>query len=163
MKSNLEIIRFNGRDYLCHEDGETFINVSNPMLDFTKEEDEFEVIPADPSYLKKIYHYRKCEVCLVPALYPNGWLGIYLQDIKREDTRFVLTVNIEESQAFGLPSHTFVDCNNESGAMAFLIANGLATDMRYSRRSGFVDYPMVDVNLPLLYRHCPEAFERITL
>lgn len=161
MKSSLEIIRFNGKDYLCRKDGETYISVSNPMFHFTKEEDEFEIIPAKPSFLNKIYHYQKYEVRLVPTLYINGWLGIYLQDIEREDNQFILTVSLEEMPAFGLPSHTFVDCNNEPGAMGFLIANGLAADMHYSRRSGFVDYPMVDVNLPLIYQHNPMAFERI--
>lgn len=163
MKSNLEIIRFNGQDYLCCKDGETYINVNNPMLNFAIEEDEFEVIPADLSYVQKTYHYQNSEVYLVPVLYPNGWLGIYLQDTKREDNRFVLTVCLEEIPAFGLPSHTFVDCNNEPDAKGFLIANGLATDIQYTRQSGFVDYPMVDVSLPLIYQHYPKAFERITL
>lgn len=163
MKSNLEIIRFDGQDYLCYKDGDTYINVSNPMLHFTKGEDDFEVISSNPACLKKTYHYRCNEVNLVPAFYPNGWLGIYLQDTKREDNQFVLTVCLEEIVAFGLPSHTFVDCNNESDAMGFLIANGLATDMRFTRQSGFVDYPMVDVNLPLIYQHCPMAFEQIIL
>ena len=43
--------------------------------------------------------------------------------------------------------------------MAFLSANGLATDSGYKRRSGFVEYPMVMLNLALIYQHFPKAFQ----
>lgn len=163
MELTLEIIRYNGQEYLCCKDEEMYVNISNPMVNFTKGEDEFEIVPVDPSYQKKVYRYREYKVKLKPAFYSNGWLGLYLHDVRNKDNDFFLTVNLETTPAFGLPANTFIDCNNESEAMAFLIENGLATDLKYSRKNGFVDYPMVALNLPLIYQHEPQVFKHVNI
>ncbi len=41
--------------------------------------------------------------------------------------------------------------------------NGLATDSEYKRRSGFVEYPMAMLNLPLLYQHNPQIFQKANI
>lgn len=163
MELTLEIIRYNGQEYLCCKDEETYVNVSNPMVNFTKGEDEFEIVPVDPSYREKVYQYRGYKVKLKPAFYPNGWLGLYLHDVRNKNNEFFLTVNLETAPAFGLPANTFVDCNNEVEAMSFLIKNGLVMDLKYSRKSGFVNYPMVALNLPLIYQREPQAFSHINI
>ena len=75
----------------------------------------------------------------------------------------VLSVNLERMDALGLPDRTFMDANHYPEAMEFLIANGLATDSGYKRRSGFVEYPMAMLNLPLLYRHDPQVFQQANI
>ena len=75
----------------------------------------------------------------------------------------ILTVNLEEMDAIGLPDKAFIDINNNPDAMEFLVLNNLATDTGYRRGSGWVEYPMVHVNLPLVFQHCPESFNRINI
>ena len=70
----------------------------------------------------------------------------------------VLTVNLECEPAFALPDKAFIDINNNPEAMEFLLSNSLAEDTGYRRRSGWVNYPMVKLNLPMLYRLNPTAF-----
>ena len=60
--------------------------------------------------------------------------------------------------AIGLPDRTFIDTSNNPEAMEFLVRNGLAADTGYMRSSGWVEYPMARLNLPLLFRHGPKAF-----
>ena len=62
--------------------------------------------------------------------------------------------------ALGLPDRTFIDVNNYPDALDFLVENRLATDSGYKRRSGFVEYPMAMLNLPLLYQHNPQIFRK---
>ena len=62
--------------------------------------------------------------------------------VEDEDEYIVLSVNLEEMDALGLPDRTFIDVNHYPEAMEFLVKNGLATDSEYKRRSGFVEYPM---------------------
>ena len=45
--------------------------------------------------------------------------------------------------------------------LQFLLSNSLAEDTGYRRRSGWVSYPMVTLNLPELYRLDPPAFGRM--
>ena len=65
--------------------------------------------------------------------------------------------------ALGLPDRTFIDVNHYPEAMEFLVKNGLATDSEYKRRSGFVEYPMAMLNLPLLYQHNPQIFQKANI
>lgn len=65
--------------------------------------------------------------------------------------------------AVGLPDKAFIDINNNPDAMEFLVLNNLATDTGYRRGSGWVEYPMAHVNLPLVFQHCPEAFNHINV
>ena len=54
MKKQFEIIRFQGTEHLCYKVDEMYVDISNPMLAFTSE-DEFEIVKQDKSLLKKEY------------------------------------------------------------------------------------------------------------
>lgn len=105
------------------------------------------------------YPYHKRKLKLVPGFYPNGWLALSLEVPKTGEAYTVLTVNLEDFPAFGIPDKAFVDINNNPEAMDFLIRYNLAEDTGYRRRSGWVEYPMVKLNLPELYRISPAYFE----
>ena len=51
--------------------------------------------------------------------------------VEDEDEYIVLSVNLEEMDALGLPDRTFIDVNHYPEAMEFLVKNGLATDSEY--------------------------------
>lgn len=161
MNFEFAIIKSGNHTYLCRKYEETYCSVDNPMLSFTEGEDEFEIIPPDESYRKKIYTYRGCEVRVEPAIYDNGWLAIRVVNIRNLDDYEFLTTNLDDPDAFGLPARTFVDCNNHPEALRFLEENGLAKNANYQRQSGFVNYPMVIADLSLLYQHNPEVFQFI--
>ena len=154
MNTSFEIIRSAGTDHLCYRvKNDTFVAVHNQMLSFTEMEDEFEIVPTDKSYRDKLYIYQGQAVRLVPQIYRNGWLALCLELADTEEPYTILTVNLEETDAIGLPDK----------AMEFLVLNNLATDTGYRRGSGWVEYPMVHVNLPLVFQHCPESFNRINI
>ena len=164
MNTSLEIIRSAGTDHLCYRvEKDTFVAVHNQMLSFTEMEDEFEIVPTDKSYRDKLYIYQGQAVRLVPQIYHNGWLALCLELADTEEPYTILTVNLEEMDAVGLPDKAFIDINNNPDAMEFLVLNNLATDTGYRRGSGWVEYPMVHVNLPLVFQHCPESFNRINI
>lgn len=158
MKNQFEIIRFQGSDHLCYKADEKFVDISNPMLAFTSE-DEFEIVKQDNSLLMKEYEYNGCKIRLVPQIYCNGWLALMLETAEDGELYTVLTVNLEDMDAIGLPDRAFIDTNNNPEAMEFLVSNGLVTDTGYKRSSGWVEYPMVMLNLPLLFQHGPNAFQ----
>lgn len=158
MKIQFEIIRSQGAEHLCYKTDEIYVDVSNPMLDFT-EKDEYEIVDQDKSLPAKEYEYNGCKVRLVPQIYGNGWPALMLETAEDGELYTVLSVNLEEMDAIGLPDRTFIDTNNNPEAMEFLVNNGLATDTGYKRRSGWVEYPMVLLNLPLLYQHNPRTFQ----
>lgn len=160
-ENKLLIISSQGVKYLCKESESTYYNVSNPMINFEENEDVFEIVPLDESYKNKLYLYQEKEVYLRPILYPNGWLALCLQNPNDKNDYIVLTVNLEISNAIGLPDCTFIDINNQPEALSFLINNGIGKDIGYTRQSGFVNYPMVSIDLALLYQHSPETFDNI--
>ncbi len=164
MNTSLKIIRSAGTDHLCYRmEDDTFVAVHNPMLSFTEKEDEFEIVPSDNSYRKKLYIYQGQAVRLVPQIYHNGWLALCLELADTEEPYTILTVNLEELDAIGLPDRAFIDINNNPDAMEFLELNHLATDTGYRRGNGWVEYSMVHVNLPLVFQHCPESFNHINI
>ena len=164
MKTLFEIIRSEGTEYLCYRvDGDTFVAVHNEMISFTEKEDEFEIVPIDHSFKEKLYTYQGQTVRLIPQIYHNGWLALCLELADTKEPYTVLTVNLEEMDAIGLPNRTFIDTNNNPDAMEFLESNHLATDTGYRRGSGWMEYPMAQVNLPLVFQHCPEAFNHINI
>lgn len=116
-------------------------------------------IPSGQNRHGKTYPYHKRKLKLVPGFYPNGWLALSLEVPKTGEAYTVLTVNLEDFPAFGIPDKAFVDINNNPEAMDFLIRYNLAEDTGYRRRSGWVEYPMVKLNLPELYRISPAYFE----
>lgn len=81
-----------------------------------------------------------------------------LKEPDTEELYTVLTVNLESAPAFSLPDKAFIDIGNNPDAMEFLLSNKLAEDTGYRRQSGWVSYPMVTLDLPMLYRVNPQAF-----
>lgn len=162
MRIQFEIIRSEGSEHLCYKVDEIYVDVSNPMLSFT-EEDGFEIVKQEKSLLEKEYEYNGSKVRLVPQIYENGWPALVLETVKDGELYTMLSVNLEEMDAIGLPDRTFIDTNNNPEAMEFLVSNGLATDTGYKRRSGWVEYPMAMLNLPLLYLHNPQAFQHTNI
>ena len=163
MEIQFAIVRLENAEYLCYKVDAVYVDASNPMMTFTEGEDVFEVLNPDTSFMQKEYQFRGERYYLVPRFYGNGWLALTLEQVDDRQNSVVLSVNLEEMDALGLPDRTFVDVNNYPDAMEFLQANGLATDSRYKRRSGFVEYPMAMLNLPLLYRHAPQEFQRANI
>lgn len=147
----------------CYKAGEAYVDASNPMIAFAAGEDEFEIVEPDSSFRQKEYEFRGEQYYLVPEFYRNGWLALTLVMVEDEDEYIVLSVNLEEMDALGLPDRTFIDVNHYPEAMEFLVKNGLATDSEYKRRSGFVEYPMAMLNLPLLYQHNPQIFQKANI
>ena len=134
MNTRLAIIRSEGKEHLCYREEECFVDVSYPMVTFTKGEDDFEIVK---------------------------WPALSLKDPVTHEIYTVLTVNLEDKAAFSLPDRAFVDINNNPDAMEFLLSNKLAEDTGYRRQSGRVSYPMVTLNLPTFYRLDPHAFSAI--
>ena len=152
MEIQFTIVRSENKEYLCYKAGEAYVDASNPMIAFATGEDEFEIVEPDSSFRQKEYEFRGEQYYLVPEFYRNGWLALTLVMVEDEDEYIVLSVNLEEMDALGLPE-----------AMEFLVKNGLATDSEYKRRSGFVEYPMAMLNLPLLYQHNPQIFQKANI
>lgn len=163
MEIKFAIVRSKNVEHLCYKVDAVYVDVSNPMMFFTVDEDEFEVVIPDYSFMKKEYEFRGERYYLVPRFYGNGWLALTLAMVEDEQEFIVLSVNLEEMDALGLPDRTFIDINHYPEAMEFLVANGLATDSGYRRRSGFVEYPMAMLNLPLLYQHNPQSFQNANI
>ena len=159
METQFAIVRSENVDYLCYKVNETYVDASNPMISFTTGEDEFQIVEPDKSFIQKEYEFKGERFYLVPRFYGNGWLALTLEMVEDKEEFIVLSVNLEQMDALGLPDRTFIDVNHYPDAMEFLVANGLATDSGYKRRSGFVEYPMAMLNLPLLYQHAPQTFQ----
>lgn len=163
MEIQFVIVRSENREYLCYKAEDVYVNISNPMMTFASGEDVFEIVNPDSSFERKEYKFRRGRYYLVPRLYGNGWLALTLERVDDRDDYIVLSVNLEKMNAFGLPGRTFIDVNHYPDAMKFLVANGLATDSGYKRRSGFVEYPMATLNLPLIYQHNPQVFQKANI
>ena len=161
MNTHLTIIRSHGKEYLCYRDEECFVDVSLPMMIFTEGDDEFEIVKCNRPLADKTFFYQNGYFSIAMELYPNGWPALCLVVPETHEIYTVLTVNLEKETAFSLPDKAFVDINNNPDAMEFLIANKLAEDTGYKRQSGWVSYPMVKLNMPLLYRLNPAGFHKI--
>ena len=121
MEINFAILRSENVEHLCYKVDAVYVDVSNPMMTFIVDEDEFEVVIPDYSFMQKEYEFRGERYYLVPRFYGNGWLALTLAMVEDEQEFLVLSVNL--------------------------------------RRSGFVEYPMAMLNLPLLYQHNPQSFQ----
>ena len=147
MKNELVLIRSNGKDHLCHKCSSFYEDICNPIIAFSEDENDFEIISPDKSYINKIYEYLGHKVYIVPIFYLNQKLGIFLEDITDGSLFTELTVNFEEQDVLGLSKHIFIDINNNPDAMNFLESNGLAKDSGHSYRSGWVNYPLAILNI----------------
>ena len=164
MEIQFAIVRSENKEYLCYKANDTtYVDASNPMMTFTAGEDKFEIVEPDKSFAHKEYEFRGARYYLVPQFYRNGWLALILAMVEDEDEYIVLSVNLEEMDALGLPDRTFIDVNNYPDALDFLVKNGLAADSGYRRKSGFVEYPMAMLKLPLLYQHNPQIFQKANI
>ncbi|MBV4239314.1 DUF4313 domain-containing protein [Phocaeicola dorei] len=163
MKIQFAIVRSENVNYLCYKVDDVYVNASNPMITFTVGEDEFEIVEPDDSLMRKEYEFRGERYYLVPRFYPNGWLALTLESVEDQDEYIVLSVNLEAVDALDLPDRTFIDVNHYPEAMEFLTVNKLATDSGYKRRSGFVEYPMAMLNLPLIYQHALQTFQKANI
>ena len=135
MEIQFAIVRSENREYLCYKAGEAYVDASNPMIAFTAGEDEFEIVEPDSSFRQKEYEFRGERYYLVPRFYRNGWLALILVMVEDEDEYIVLSVNLEEMDALGLPDRTFIDVNNYPDALDFLVETRLATDSGYKRNT----------------------------
>ena len=152
MKIQFVIVRSENVEYLCHNVDGTYVNISDPLIAFVAGEDKFQIIEPDSSLTQKEYKFRGERFYLAPRFYGNGWLALTFQSVEDEKEYIVLSVNLER-----------MDVNHYPDAMEFLKVNNLATDSDYKRRSGFVEYPMAILNLPLLYQHAPQIFQKANI
>ena len=157
MEIQFVIVRSENTEYLCHNVNGTYMDVSDPSTEFVSGEDEFCLVEPDSSLMRKEYEFRG------ERFYGNGWLALTLQSVEDEAEYIVLSVNLESMDALDLPDRTFIDVNHYPDAMEFLETNNLATYSGYKRRSGFVEYPMAVLNLPLLYQHAPQIFQEANI
>ena len=103
MEIQFTIVRSENKEYLCYKAGEAYVDASNPMIAFATGEDEFEIVEPDSSFRQKEYEFRGEQYYLVPEFYRNGWLALTLVMVEDEDEYIVLSVNLEEMDALGLP------------------------------------------------------------
>jgi len=123
MEKKYAIILFKGKEYLCgHEDG-CHYDVSCPVRTFTEGEDDFKIQESGKNRSERTFRYHGKEFRLVTGFYPNGWPVLSLESPDNGELYTVLTVNLEDSPAFGIPDQAFIDINNNPEAMEFLIRN----------------------------------------
>ena len=115
-------------------------------------------IPVRTGMARHIHTIKK-KLKLVPGFYPNGWLALSLEVPKTGEALYGTDRQSGGLSGLRIPDKAFVDINNNPEAMDFLIRYNLAEDTGYRRRSGWVEYPMVKLNLPELYRISPAYFE----
>ena len=136
MNTRLARIRSEGKEHLCYREEECFVDVSYPMVTFTKGEDDFEIAKCDHPSMEETFLYQESRLSIVIEMYHNGWPALSLKDPVTHEIYTVLTVNLEDKAAFSLPDRAFVDINNNPDAMEFLLSNKLAEDTGYRRQSG---------------------------
>ena len=112
MEKKYAIILFKGKEYLCgHEDG-CHYDVSCPVRTFTEGEDDFKIQESGKNRSERTFRYHGKEFRLVTGFYPNGWPVLSLESPDNGELYTVLTVNLEDSPAFGIPDQAFIDINN---------------------------------------------------
>lgn len=101
MEKKYAIILFKGKEYLCgHEDG-CHYDVSCPVRTFTEGEDDFKIQESGKNRSERTFRYHEKEFRLVTGFYPNGWPVLSLESPDNGELYTVLTVNLEDSPAFG--------------------------------------------------------------
>ena len=155
---DFRIVSVEGEALLCFVHNETLYSVTDPSDYFSF--DEVELVEPNPALLKKVYNYKGQTVRITVSFFRGGWLEIFADRIGDSEGRFVLCRTLEGQPALSIPAITFVDINNEPEALEFLVQNGFVSPPEEYRRSGFVNYPVVRLNLPLLYQHDPDSFQK---
>lgn len=103
MNTRLAIIRSEGKEHLCYREEECFVDVSYPMVTFTKGEDDFEIVKCDHPSMEETFLYQESRLSIVIEMYHNGWPALSLKDPVTHEIYTVLTVNLEDKAAFSLP------------------------------------------------------------
>ena len=96
MNTRLAIIRSEGKEHLCYREEECFVDVSYPMVTFTKGEDDFEIIKCDHPSMEETFLYQESRLSIVIEMYHNGWPALSLKDPVTHEIYTVLTVNLED-------------------------------------------------------------------
>ena len=73
MNTRLAIIRSEGKEHLCYREEECFVDVSYPMVTFTKGEDDFEIAKCDHPSMEETFLYQESRLSIVIEMYHNGW------------------------------------------------------------------------------------------
>ena len=96
MNTRLAIIRSEGKEHLCYREEECFVDVSYPMVTFTKGEDDFEIVKCDHPSMEETFLYQESRLSIVIEMYHNGWPALSLKDPVTHEIYTVLTVNLED-------------------------------------------------------------------
>ena len=80
MNTQLAIIRSKGKEHLCYREEECFVDVSYPMVTFTKGEDDFEIVKCDHPSMEETFLYQESRLSIVIEMYHNGWPALSLKD-----------------------------------------------------------------------------------
>ena len=100
MNTRLAIIRSEGKEHLCYREEECFVDVSYPMVTFTKGEDDFEIAKCDHPSMEETFLYQESRLSIVIEMYHNGWPALSLKDPVTHEIYTVLTVNLEDKAAY---------------------------------------------------------------
>ena len=82
MNTRLAIIRSEGKEHLCYREEECFVDVSYPMVTFTKGEDDFEIAKCDHPSMEETFLYQESRLSIVIEMYHNGWPALSLKDVR---------------------------------------------------------------------------------
>lgn len=96
MNTQLAIIRSKGKEHICYREEECFVDVSYPMVTFTKGEDDFEIVKCDHPSMEETFLYQESRLSIVIEMYHNGWPALSLKDPVTHEIYTVLTVNLED-------------------------------------------------------------------
>ena len=84
MNTRLAIIRSEGKEHLCYREEECFVDVSYPMVTFTKGEDDFEIVKCDHPSMEETFLYQESRLSIVIEMYHNGWPALSLKDPRHD-------------------------------------------------------------------------------
>lgn len=101
-------------------------------------------------------NFRGYEIAFKLSNYcDNGVLAIVVYEYTSYGCAYqygVASVNIDD-MIFGV-NQTYIDENNNPGMTQFLVDNGLVTPTGYIGRSGYCQYPLVEVNIEEILKYC---------
>ena len=148
MEKKYAIILFKGKEYLCGHEDDCHYDVSCPVRTFTEGEDDFKIQESGKDRSGRTFLYHGKEFRLVTGFYPNGWPALSLESPDNGELYTVLTVNLEESPAFGIPDKAFIDTNNNGDEIIeWLKANNLGKETGRMAASGWCIYPEFEFDM----------------
>jgi hypothetical protein len=144
--------------YVTDVNENVFVNISNPMISLVRGEDEFTAEDIE-DLSQKTYDFNGEEVRIEPHLYMNGFVAVAIIPVLNPYEADVITVNLDDMGAFSIPSVIWADINNHPNSEGFLEKTGMARKTPMTKRSGYVNYPVMIVDLAKVYAHNPEIFK----